>query len=425
MPRLALVLGAILLLASMAAPAGAQDGAPVLEDVVIEGNTKTDRDLVLRIIGLERGDPLPLEEFDAVWDRLEDCGYFAFVDLDTDEDDQGRVTLLVTVEEEKTFRATPYLRYDRRHKYLLGAAMTDNNLRGVGEILEVHAIALYIQRAQATWTKPWLFGIDPLELRLAGFWEQAPFVYRGFDYDQWWSTLDLRYNLVGPLFVEFGGGYESFHQRDDYVWDELYVDDGLAGVQTHAADRRDTWLLRGSLGLDTRDNPYYPGHGFYARYGVDQRFGGDIDDQTTQELDLRAFLPLPGPPILALHAYGKLVDSVQYTEHLVRWGGPETVRGARYAGREGDTAYIATAELRWPLFMMPVSVTGEQVGVGLHAFADVGDAFLSDLQDPDPRSLFSFGGGAHVNLLTWQLRFEAAKERDHDWTFQFMDQFNF
>ena len=75
--------------------------------------------------------------------------------------------------------------------------------------------------------------------------------------------------------------------------------------------------------------------------------------------------------------------------------------------------------------MMPVAVTGEQVGLGLHAFTDVGDAFYDDLSDKNPRALFSFGAGAHINLLTWQLRFEAAKERDHDWVFEFMDVFNF
>ena len=55
----------------------------------------------------------------------------------------------------------------------------------------------------------------------------------------------------------------------------------------------------------------------------------------------------------------------------------------------------------------------------------MGDAYYEDRVDVNPRALFSFGGGVHVNLMTWQLRFEAAKERDHDWVFEFMDVFNF
>ena len=80
-----------------ALPAIAQQPDPVLADIVIEGNTKTDLAVVRRVIGLEIGDPFPMEAFDGVWDRLEDCGYFAFVDIDTEEDDAGRVTLLVTL----------------------------------------------------------------------------------------------------------------------------------------------------------------------------------------------------------------------------------------------------------------------------------------------------------------------------------------
>jgi len=99
------------------------------------------------------------------------------------------------------------------------------------------------------------------------------------------------------------------------------------------------------------------------------------------------------------------------------------VRGAPYASREGEHGYLLSAELRWSLFLLPVAVTGELVGLGFHAFYDAGDAWF-DGADPG-RAMQSFGVGAHLNLLSWQLRFEAARERDHDWTFQFMDVFNF
>ncbi len=71
---------------------------------------------------------------------------------------------------------------------------------------------------------------------------------------------------------------------------------------------------------------------------------------------------------------------------------------------------------------------------GLHAFMDVGDAWYNErnpfvvndqLIGNANRALQSFGAGIHINLLSWQLRFEAAKERDGDWEFEFMDVFNF
>jgi len=389
---------------------------PVLHAIVVEGNTKTERWLIDEVIGLKPGDPFSLAEFDAVWDRLEDCGYFAFVDLDTEEDADGRVTLLVMVEEEKTTRVTPYIRYDRRHKYYLGGGLTDHNLRGKGEILDLQAAVLYSQRLRGSWTKPWLAGVDGLELIVGAQWQRADFVFRPFDYTAWHATADLRQAVAGRWFVTAGGGYESFDQRDDYAW---------MGQPTPPAGVRDTWLLRAGVGVDTRDNVYYPERGAFAAYELAYRTGGDVDGQTTHTLDLRAFIPLPGPPILALHGLAKDVDSPQFPEHVLRWGGPETVRGAPYARREGDRAYLATAELRWPLVMMPVAVTGETVGLGLHAFTDVGDAFYDDASGAAPQALFSYGAGVHVSLLTWQLRFEAAKERHGGWTFEFMDVFNF
>ncbi|MEZ4386214.1 MAG: BamA/TamA family outer membrane protein [Candidatus Krumholzibacteriia bacterium] len=421
-----LLLGLCLLAVIASLPAAAQD--PVLARVEVEGNTRTDRAVIDRIIDVQPGDPFPLEAFDRVWDRLEDCGYFAFVDLDTEEDDQGNVTLLVRVEEERTLRGTPYVRYDRRHKYLLGAAVADINLRGKGEVLEVRAIGYRVQRGEASWTKPWFLGRDGLSLGLAGLWEQGAFVWRPFDYARWHALMNLRQDLGRSFFVELGGGREGFRQKDAYRWWR----DGT--ITSYAAATRNVWQLRALVGFDTRDNPFYPEHGVFTTFAWTRRTGDLADGQNGLAADLRAFQQVLGKPILALRAHGQSIDRVGAEEYVLRWGGPETVRGARYAGREGDTAYLLTAEVRWPLFMMPVAQTGETVGLGLHAFTDVGDAWFEDgdprfVDSPLPgganRAWLSFGAGAHLNLLTWQLRFEAAKERDGDWTFEFMDVFNF
>jgi outer membrane protein assembly factor BamA len=416
----------ILIVSVLSGTAIARDRSPVLDEIVIEGNTKTDRAVVERVMGVEPGDPLPLEAFDSVWDRLEDCGYFAFVDLDTEEDDEGRVTLYVSVEEEKTFRATPYVRYDRRHKYLLGASMTDVNLRGKGEVLEVQAIGYRIQRGEVRWTRPWLLGREGLSLEIEGLWEQGDFVWRPFDYARWHAMASLRRELGHGFFAELGGGHASFEQKDDYDW-------SFGGtVVTVAGDTRPVWQARARAGFDSRDNPYYPRHGMYHTVQATYRDGDAIDGQTDLAGDLRFFHQFFEKPIVALRAHGQRLDPVGADEYVLRWGGPETVRGAQYAGREGDTAYLLTAEVRWPLFLMPVSQTGETVGLGLHGFLDVGDAWFEDddayaglVATGSNRALLSFGAGAHLNLLTWQLRFEAAKERDGDWTFEFMDVFNF
>ncbi len=431
-PRLALRIPLLVAIAALAGAvnlaataATAQSPDAVLHAIVIEGNNRTQTSIVERVIGLEPGARFDLRAYDRVWDRLEDCGYFAFVDLSTETDDEGRVTLFVTLEEERTLRYTPYIRYSARHKYLLGAALRDVNLRGRGEVLEVQAIAYRIQRGHVSWTKPWLLGRDGLSVNLDTQWEQGPFVWRPFSYRQWHGRALLRQQLTGALFVEAGGGYEQFRQRDAYLWAAPDRGDGVDPVvAAHPEATRELWSATGRLGLDTRDNPFYPGRGFYNTLEATHRSGpGDLSFNTYGG-SLRAFFGLPGTRgILALHAAGRGADGPLPVEHALFWGGAETVRGAPYARREGEHGYLLSAEVRWPLFLLPVAVTGEVVGLGLHGFFDTGDAWF-DGADPG-RALQSFGAGVHLNLLSWQLRFEAARERDHGWSFEFMDVFNF
>jgi len=409
-----------------AASSLAQLPPSVLQDIVIEGNTRTEQSVILRIIGVAPGETIDQRAFDKIWDRLEDCGYFAFVDLSTEEDDDEQITLYVTLEEEQTARYTPYLRYSPRHKYLLGATLRDINLRGRGEILEIQAIGYRVQRGHAAWTKPWFLGRDRLSLIVDALWEQAPFVWRPFDYEQWHARLGLRQYLAGSLYVEAGGGFESFRQEDPYRWpapDRGGADGAGGEAAVFPAATRDGWVVTGTLGFDSRDNPFYPHRGMFHELTVTGRTGSGGRDATGYLARARAFIDLPGRPILALHATGYGVSGPAAIEHGLFWGGAETVRGAPYASREGEHGYLLSAELRWSLFLLPVAVTGELVGLGFHAFYDAGDAWF-DGADPG-RAMQSFGVGAHLNLLSWQLRFEAARERDHDWTFQFMDVFNF
>jgi outer membrane protein insertion porin family len=411
----------------LAFPSFAQESTepePVLGEIVIEGNTRTDTAVIHRIIGVEPGAPFSYEIFDEVWDRLEDSGFFTFVDLDMADQPDGRVTLNIKVEEDNTLQVLPYARYSRRHKYALGGTLQDHNLRGKGEILDLQVVVYRIQRLRASWTKPWFLGRDGLELEVAGALEQGPFVWRPFHYRQGQGTLRLHQHFAGPFYAELGGGFEVFRQRDAYDWlTPDRGDDAAPAVVSYPEATRDDWLLTAALGLDSRDNPFYPRSGMFHRFAVERRFSSDVPDFTLFSGDARAFIDLPANAILALRAYGRLTDRPLPVEHGLFWGGPETLRGAPYALLEGEEGYLLTAEIRYPLLLMPIAPNGESVGFGLHAFADAGDAWFEG--DDPSRAMQSFGGGIHVNVATWQLRFEGAKERDHDWVFVFADEFTF
>ena len=398
---------------------------PVLAEIRLEGNTKTDSNVILREMDLKIGQPLTRERMDQAWDHLEDLGYFAYVDMEYDDSEPGRVILTATLEEEDTIGYGPRLRYSQRHKYLAGAWAENTNLRGHGETLRADLSVLYIQRAGLAWTRPWFLGQKGLQFRAAVQGEQADYVYRPFRYRQADLDLSLRWIPRQPFFLATGLDYGLFEIRDDFRW--RLPDRGAADPTTYewfSAETRPRLALRAAGGLDTRSNPWYPSRGVFAQAAVLRWECSDFDSYTEGSLDLRGFLPLPrGHHLLALRAWGRLTDGPAQLENLCFFGGDQTVRGFDPGTREGDGAYLLTVEYRLPITMMRISPKGDLAGVGVHLFADAGDTWF---YGADPAAaLQSWGAGIHLNIDRVQIRFEAAQTQDGDWSFEFGDRMTF
>jgi len=397
---------------------------PVLTEIIVTGNEKTDEALIRRIMGLKIGQRLDLDRMDAAWDALEDCGHFRFVEMDYDDEDD-EVVLRVMVEEDLNTFYGPLLEYSRRFKYRLGAWIEQRNLRGKGETLRAEVGAFYKQDATLTWQRPWLFGVDGLDLAVKAFGEQADFVFRPFRYRKYEAGVEPRWTFRGPFYLLGEVRYGQFQQRDDYAWELPWRGPGSPqGVVLHDAGKDNYWLFRGGIGMDSRNNPYYPQRGILLEATAARWTSDDFDSYNAFSADARAFVPMPWRKhVFALRAWGRRVDGPSYIDDMLYFGGPETVRGYPFASREGDEGYLLSAEYRMPLFLMPISPQGEIVGFGFHLFADAGDAWF---EGADPtRSMFGYGAGAHVNVTRFQLRFEAARTREGEWTFEFMDRFNF
>ena len=399
--------------------------APLLASITIEGNTRTDSGVILRELGLKVGEPFDPEQLDQAWDNLEDMGYFAFVDMTDEENEAGQIDLLITVEEDLTTSYGPLVRYSRRHKYQLGGWLDENNLRGKGEVLEFELALLYLQRASASWTRPWLFGQRGLKAKVTLSGQNANFVFRPTECRQRAVDLSLRWQFYRSFFIRGEVNYGQDDYRDGYTWAAPDRGEGSPTGNIHYDPVKQTrTALSASVGIDTRDNPWYPRQGIFVETGLRHWQSGQFDSYTETNLDARFFVPVPiGKHTLALRASGRRVDGPAQLDNVLFYGGPETIRGYRFGGLEGDEGYLLTVEYRIPLFIMPISPRGEMVALGLHLFGDAGDAW-SEGADPG-RAWQSFGAGAHLNIDKLQLRFEAARTREGDWGFEFMDTFNF
>jgi len=391
----------------------------------VTGNAKTDLNLVYRVMGLQPGDSFSMDVLDQAWDNLEDCGYFRFVEIDYNDDDLENVVLDVLVEEDMTTFYGPLVRYSRRHKYMLGGWLEERNLRGRGETLRAEASAFYIQNGLLSWNRPWLFGIDGLATTVGVGGELADFVFRPFRYRKWDADLDLRWNFHGNFYLGGDVTYGFFRQRDDYNWDlPDRGPEGTNGKTFFAAGEENHWAFGGTVGFDSRNNPYYPSRGLLAEATVRNWQSNGFSDYTESLADLRVYVPMPWRKhILAMRSWGRQVSGPTNLDNTLFFGGPETVRGYDFASREGEKGYLLSVEYRMPLFLMQISPKGELVGFGFHVFGDAGDAWYDGAEAGVAQ--MSYGAGAHLNLDTWQLRFEAARTKEGVWQFEFMDKFNF
>lgn len=397
--------------------------------IEVDGNQRTATKLILRELGFREGDPYDAKLVQKAWDRLEDIGYFAFVDIADEEDDEGRVSLAITVEEDKTLHYYPLICYSRRHDYLLGARVREGNLRGRGEIVDLQATWLRVHGYRLSWTRPWLFNRREFELGVGGGWERAEFVHRDFDYSAWDAGSRLRWYWRAPFYLEAEGTFAGFQQRQDFdepnPYQYLGYPEYAGDVLRHYAGWRNRFALTLTAGVDTRDLEYYPTRGVYHRLIGRRVISDGFDSYTEAIADLRQFVPMPLHKVLALHAYGRRVSDPHLpVEDRLWWGGPETIRGYRYAGLEGEEGWLLSAEYRWPLFLMPISPDGRVVGIGVHLFGDAGDNWYYG-ENGHERIALSWGGGAHISVSTQHFRFEFARTREGEDVFQFADRFNF
>lgn len=414
----------ILAMAPVTARARADETGPISR-VVITGNERTREIVLRRVMNLSEGDTLDADRLDAAWDALEDCGWFRYVDLAAEAGDDGGLVLTVNVEEDLSTYYGPLLRHSRRHQYLLGGWLEERNLGGRGQTLRFEVSAWRLQIASAEWRVPWLAGVRGLTGTVTVHGEKSDFVFRPTRYRKWDAGLGARWTFRGPLFVQAGAQHGNFTQRDRYTWTTpARGSEAPVPAAEYAAGSDDHWRLAAGVGFDTRDNSYYPLRGGSLLLETAQWESNGFAGYRETTIDARAFVPLPaGRHLLALHGWGRRVSGPASLDNLLFLGGPETIRGAGFGSLEGDEGWLLTVEYRLPLAIMPIAPNGESVGLGLHAFADGGQAWYEGAEAGDP--VFTWGVGAHVNLDTYQLRFEAAKDEAGDWRFEFGDRFAF
>lgn len=329
----------------------------VVEEIRVEGNTKTRTATVLRNLRTKPGAVLNRRRFQKDLERLNNLGYFKKVEPDPQRgSERGKVILVLDVEEEKTGLATIGVGYAGGGSSGIRSGVTgaisysDRNLFGEGKNVSVS----WQRGAQIS-----SIGVSYLDPAINGNQDSIGVSLFKNDVD----------GLRQPILVN---GQQEFAFYDDsriggsVTYGHPLTDDlRIFGTLRHETIEilRDSQSLFDPFGLgtgslnavglsalyDTRDDIFNPHVGTFANAGINVAgLGGDFNF-TKYTLEGRYYVPLGENHTLALRGWGGMVTGdAPITEYFFA-GGPDTLRGYQQNQFFGTRFLVANAEYRFPI----------------------------------------------------------------------------
>lgn len=357
----------------------------VVEDVRVEGNTKTKTYVVIRNLRTRVGQVIRKKKIKRDMERLNNLGYFETVNVDVEPGSApGKVVLAWKVKEQKTGLATLGFGYSGGGGGPMQAGLTgavsysEKNLGGRG------------QTASAQWQRG--VNIDTLSL---SFYDPAINKLQdslGFSFYN--STFqELRQPVYGVQPLQYAY-YNDKRAGGSITYGKLLNDDlrlfltlkheEITIEQSADSSFPVTGVTNGmravnSMALaaiyDTRDDVFNPYEGGYLNASVELAGGllkGDFN-YTKSILEWRKYFPLRHDKTIAFRAWGgNISGSAPITENFYV-GGTDTIRGYQDNSFYGTSMLVFNLEFRFPIANIKM-LKGA-------IFADAGNAWVPGQAD--------------------------------------------
>ncbi|MGI5844395.1 MAG: POTRA domain-containing protein [Candidatus Xenobium sp.] len=349
-----------------------------LEEVRVEGNTRTKTETITRNVRTRPGEVLQRKKLQRDLERLNNLGYFKKVEPEIEPGSEpGKVVLVLKVEEQKTGLATIGVGYAGGGSGAVRAGVTgtlsysDRNLFGEGKSASVnlqqgadlgtYGISYYdpaINKAQdSIGVSLYYSKVDNLQQAVLG----APSgTFSLYEQKVYGGTLTYGH----PFTDDFRGFINLRRETIDLSMDSdsQYVPVGMGKGDLN------------SIGLaslyDTRDDVFNPHDGIFGNASLAFAggvLGGDYD-YTKLLLEGRYYLPLSERSTLALRAmYGAVGNKAPASEYFYA-GGTDTMRAYRDNSYFGTHLLLFNAEYRFPIANIKM-LSGA-------IFADAGNAWF-------------------------------------------------
>ena len=357
----------------------------VVEDIKVEGNTRTKDYVVFRHMNTKVGQILKRKRIQKDLERLNNIGYFSSVNIEPEAgSDIGKVVLAIKVKEQKTGQVSLGLGYTGggssavRSGVTGGISISERNFKGTGwgastqfqagvnsDFFNVSIFNPAINSNRDSLS--FAFYTQNYKELAQVVPESKPVKYSYYD--------DKRTGFVvsyGHPLSEFFTVYLSFKTErikltrsgiSDY--EPVGMFDGRANSGTLSAV------------YDNRDDLFNPKTGTFISASVQSAggfFGGD-EEFTKTQLEIRKYIPVGKSMTLALRAWGGIVNGDSFSSSDVFYlGGADSLRAYHDNIFMGDRMILLNAELRFPIAKLTV-LSGA-------IFVDAGNAWFHEQGSP-------------------------------------------
>ena len=393
-----------------------------VEEIKIEGNTKTKDIVIRRELAVRPGEIFNGVKVRRSQERLLNLGYFESIYMEIEPTEASdKKNLIVKVEETKTGELGFGAGFSSIDKFIGFIEVTQKNFdwanfpsfSGDGQKLRVRAqFGTKRQDYILSWTEPWLFD-RPMSFGFDVYRRNRNFL--SDVYDEVRTGGDLRFGKRLREFIRADLVYRfervTIEDVEDTASDLIKAEEGTNDVSS----------IELGLTRDTRNHPLSATKGMRNRIAAEMAGGILGFDRDFHKLSTRnsLYIPLPLDLVLRLSLQAGIVDSFGDTEEVPLFerfflGGGNTVRGFdfREVGPKdengeplgGKSMIAGTAEVTFPIWSVLRGAVFYDTGNVYEEYADVD---LSDLRA-------GVGVGLRINLPIGPIRIDYGWPIDRD-----------
>lgn len=373
--------------------------APVVREVIIRGNVRTQAPIILREMSMRPGAPLTDEALERDRERIYNLQLFNRVAVDAHRLGDS-ADVYVSVDERWYVFPYPIVTILHRDpkKLVYGLGITHQNLFGLNQRLFFEGVLGYDQFIQGIYRNPRFLGDEDLSFQIqSGYFDQHPLS----------RDSSVEYEQITALAVASVGKRLGFYESLTFgLGVEMWQVPSSVAYRTASVGGRDLFLSASlQFVSDRRNLREYPTDGLYlALIAVKDGFGSSAVDIFQLGFDVRHYDEVFDEVTLASRAFGRfLTGGVVPSYRHSFFGYQERLRGWFSTVREGEQRLGGSLELRTPLLtpryyeasFIPIpQFKVLRYGLYFGAFVDAGTVWYRS----QPFSTVPWWGGAGFGL---------------------------